>query len=189
VILSAHYLGQAKTGSNRGIYPRGARCTTCADTSLRGPKSGHFCRASREATTSTRVTQGSNSQSNRSRRAISGAYSTYTLHLRFVDVEIHDLVLNSHLPNGSPFSQEMCRVDHDGLSGAPGGVIRKQAFAQGTYSVGPCAKVRRSKKNWARCDECGVRSKSFVPRDCALIDDRAARAALVSITVIHQSSA
>jgi hypothetical protein len=104
-------------------------------------------------------------------------------------VEIHDLVLNSHLPNGSPFSQEMCRVDHDGLSGAPGGVIRKQAFAQGTYSVGPCAKVRRSKKNWARCDECGVRSKSFVPRDCALIDDRAARAALVSITVIHQSSA
>ena len=167
MILSAHHLGQAKAWSNRGIYPHGARCTTCADTSLRGPKSGHFCRASREATTSTRVTQGSNSQSNRSRRAISGAYSTYTLHLRFVDVEIHDLVLNSHLPSGSPFWLEMCRVGRDGSSGAPGGVTRKQAFAQGAYSVSPCAKVRQSRKFCARSDICCPRSH-FRPRRCAV---------------------
>ena len=166
-ILSAHHLGQAKAGSNRGIYPRGARCTTCADTSLRGPKSGHFCRASGTATTDAAGTQGRRCQSNHFPQATSGAYSTYKRHMRFVVVEIHDLVLNSHLPSGSPFWLEMCRVGRGGSSGAPGGVTRKQAFAQGAYSVSPCAKVRRSRKFCARSDICCPRSH-FRPRRCAV---------------------
>ena len=167
MILSAHHLGQAKAGSNRGIYPHGARCTTCADTSLRGGKSGHFCRASGTATTDAAGTQGRKCQSNHFPQATSGAYSTYKLHMRFAPVEIHDLVLNSHLPSGSPFWLEMCRIGRDGSSGAPGGVTRKQAFAQGAYSVSPCAKVRQSRKFRARSDICCPRSH-FRPRRYAV---------------------
>ena len=166
-ILSAHHLGQAKSVGNRGIYPHGARCTTCADTSLRRGKSGHFCRASGTATTDAAGTQGRKCQSNHFPQATSGAYSTYKRHMRFVVVEIPDPVLKSHLPGGSPFWLEMCRVGRDGSSGAPGGVTRKQAFAQGAYSVSPCAKVRRSKKVCARRDICGPRS-NFRPCRCAV---------------------
>ena len=170
-ILSAHHLGQAKAGSNRGIYPHGARCTTCADTSLRRGKSGHFCRASGTATTAATVTQGRKRQSNHFPQATSGAYSTYKRHMRFVVVEIHDLVLHFHLPSGSPFWLEMCRVGRDGSSGAPGGETRKQAFAQGAYSVSPCAKVRRNTRVCARRDICGPRSH-FRPRRCAVFGGR-----------------
>jgi hypothetical protein len=138
-----------------------------ADTSLRGGKIGHFCRASETATTDTAGTQGRTCQSNRFPQATSGAYSTYKRHIRFAVVEIHDLVLNSHLPSGSPFWLEMCRVGRDGCSGAPGGITRKQAFAQGAYSVSPCAKVRRSRKFCARSDICCPRSH-FRPRRCAV---------------------
>jgi hypothetical protein len=45
--------------------------------------------------------------------------------MMFVVVEIHDLVLNSHMPGGSPFWLEMCRVGRDGSSGTPGSVTRE----------------------------------------------------------------
>ena len=138
-----------------------------ADTPLRGGKIGPFCRASETAIADTAGTQGRTCQSNRFPQATLGAYSTYKRHIRFAVVEIHDLVLNSHLPSGSPFWLEMCRVGRDGSSGAPGGVTRKQAFAQGAYSVSLCAKVRRSKKVCARRDICGPRS-NFRPCRCAV---------------------
>ena len=138
-----------------------------ADTPLRGGKIGPFCRASETAIADTAGTQGRTCQSNRFPQATLGAYSTYKRHMRFVAVEIHDLVLNSHLPSGSPFWLEMCRVGRDGSSSAPGGVTRKQAFAQGAYSVSPCAKVRQSRKFCARSDICCPRSH-FRPRRCAV---------------------
>ena len=138
-----------------------------ADTPLRGGKIGPFCRASETAIADTAGTQGRTCQSNRFPQATLGAYSTYKRHMRFVVVEIHDHVLNSHLPSGSPFWLEMCRVGRDGSSGASGGVTRKQAFAQGAYSVSLCAKVRRSKKVCARRDICGPRS-NFRPCRCAV---------------------
>ena len=168
MILSAYHLGQAKTGCNRGIYPHGARCTTCADTSLRGGKSGHFCRASGEATTAATVTQGRNSQSNRSRRAISGAYSTYKLHLGFTAVKFHDLVLQSHLPTGWHLSWKSRRVGRDDTSGAPRGVKREGAVSHAYRGDCLCTWMRRSTVDCAGSDVCGPRV-TFVPRCCAVV--------------------